>query len=239
MSAVNVSTDDGIARIELCRPDRHNAFDTAMKDQLAGAIAQLVDDAAVRCVIVCGAGKSFSSGADLAMFEAMSAAAMQTFMLEAGWAFRRLERLGVPVIAEVTGYCLGGGLELALHCDMVVCAEDAVLGFPEATIGLITTVGSITRLAAAVGFVRAKELVLRGRRLTGSEACAIGLVTEAVPESQTRARAETIAREVARFPAQGLAAAKHIFRRHLGDAAAAWVGELEAFETLAKMRKEH
>ena len=239
MSALLLSTfERGVARLVLNRPERHNAFDGALKDAFGAAVDALATRADLRCVVVAGAGPSFCSGADLKMLDELAPAAARSFMVDATLAFRRLERLPVPVIAEVHGYCLGGGFELALHCDFIVAAEDGELGFPETGIGLVPTAGAAERLIGIVGAMRARELLLTGRRVSAVEAVAMGLVAEVVPRAELATAVAERARALAAAPAEGVAALKSIVRRSLErEHAAGWIAELEAFESLLRARK--
>ncbi len=238
MTPVALAFDRGVARVTLRRPERHNAFDEAQKDAFAAAVVEIERRRDVRCVVIAGDGPSFCSGADLKMIAAFDAAAARRFMIEATLAFRRLERLPAPVIAEVHGYCLGGGFELALHCDLVVAADDAVFGLPEAGHGLITTAGAVARLTATVGAMRARDLLLTGRRVGAEEAARIGLCAEAAPRAQLADAVERRARSIGAAPPEGIAALKSLLRRHLeADQAAAWIAEVEAFESLLRARE--
>ena len=239
MSAPVIATlEEGVARLELNRPERHNAFDAALKDAFVAAVDGLTARPELRCVVVAGAGRSFSSGADLKMLGALEPAAARTFMIEATLAFRRLEKLPVPVIAEVHGYCLGGGFELALHCDFIVAADDASFGLPEAGIGLVPTAGAAERLLGIVGAMRARELLFTGRRVSADEAARMGLVSDVVARDELAAKVKERARALATAPREGIAALKALVGRRLErDHAAGWIGELEAFESILRARK--
>ena len=189
-----------MARLVLDRPERHNAMDVAMQEALEQATLELVrQEAALRCVILTGAGASFSSGADLTLFPQLGVAGMRQFMLRATWACRRLERLAVPVIAAIQGYCLGGGFEMALHCNLIVAAETAEFGFPETGLGLVTTAGSVARLVAAVGTLRASDILLCARRVNAAQAERMGLVVEVTPSGTLE---EAVAARARRFANQ-------------------------------------
>jgi enoyl-CoA hydratase/carnithine racemase len=234
---VELALRDGVARLTLSRPDRHNAFDEPMVAALAAAVARLEREAALRCVVVAGAGASFSSGADLKMLDRLDAAGARQFMVAATSAFRRLEQLDVPVIAQVQGFCLGGGFELALHCDLIVAAAEAQLGLPEAGIGLIPTAGASARLIASIGAMRARDLLYTVRRVSGAEAARIGLACEAVAPSELAGRVEERARAIVAMPREGIAAAKRLVARRLAaEQAASWIDELEAFSALLRAR---
>ena len=232
MAVVELDITGGIATVELRRPDRHNAFNREMGAALHGALDRIDDDASVRCVVVRGAGRSLCSGADLSMVEAMTAAVARQFMLDAAWAFRRLERLPVPVVAAAKGYCLGGGFELLLHTDVVVCAASAKLGLPEANIGLVTTAGSVARLIRAIGSMRAKELLLSGRKVSGEEAAALGLAARCAADDDHDAAVEDTAARMAEVPRQGARAVKDLFRDVEREATTSWIAEVETFERL-------
>jgi enoyl-CoA hydratase/carnithine racemase len=238
IALLDVSVDGGVARLVLNRPERHNAFDDALKNAFAAGVDELATRGDLRVVVVAGAGRSFSSGADLKMLGALAPAAARSFMIEATLAFRRLERLPVPVIAAVHGYCLGGGFELALHCDFIIAADDAQFGLPEAGIGLIPTAGAAERLLATVGAMRARELLFSGRRLGADEAARAGLVADLVPRAELMARVDERARALAAAPPEGIAALKALVVRRLErDHAAGWISELEAFESLLRARR--
>jgi enoyl-CoA hydratase/carnithine racemase len=239
MTPVELSVEGAIARLMLARPERHNAIDRAMVEAIADAVDRLARADNLGCVVIAGAGPSFSSGADLKMLGALNAEQARAFMVEATLAFRRLERLPVPVIAQVHGFCLGGGLELALHCDLVIASSDARFGLPEATFGLIPTAGAATRLIAVVGAMRARDLLYTGRRVSGDEAAQMGLAAESVAPADLDARVDERARAIAAQPRAGVAAAKELVARRLAaEQAAGWIAELESFTALLRARGE-
>ncbi len=237
--AAGLRIDDRVATIELKRPDRHNAVDPAMKDALIAITRELEAREDVACVVVRGSGPSFCSGADLEALSGLDRKAARAFMIETTWAFRMLQRLDVPVIAAVDGCCLGGGFELALHCDMIVAARDAVFGFPEPSLGLTTTAGSAARLRAAIGAMQANRLLLTGRRITGDEALQIGLVSELVDSADhLTAAVERLCTSIKASDPRGIGAMKRLIREDSQAAqAGAWIAEVEAFDELVAERK--
>lgn len=160
----------GVVTVTLDVPDKVNRVSMVARGQLRRLFEELDADEAVRFVVLTGAGASFTAGGDIAGFLERSA-----------WDVSRLaddvaapERCSKPVIARLQGYVLGVGLELALACDFRLAAEDVQLGFPEVTIGMIPGSGGTQRLARLIGLGRAKDVIMRGRRIGAEEALALG-----------------------------------------------------------------
>jgi methylglutaconyl-CoA hydratase len=179
---VRVERQGGVAIVTIDRAGRMNTLsrDTLLSFGKIGA--QLVGDATLRAVIVTGAGdKAFCAGADLKERRGMDEAAVREqiklYRSQLGW----IDRFFVPVVAAINGLALGGGLELALMCDLRVAAAHAELGLPETTLGIIPGAGGTQRLPPLIGEAKAKELILLGRRLSAAEALAIGLVNRVTP----------------------------------------------------------
>lgn len=173
---VESDAERGVATITLDVPGKFNRVSMNARDELRGVFEELDRDDAVRFVVLTGAGETFTAGGDIPGFLARSA-----------WDVSRLadnvaapERCSKPVVAALRGYCFGVGLELALACDFRLAADDLQLGFPEVSIGMIPGSGGTQRLARLVGLGRAKDIVMRGRRVSADEAHALGLVTEVV-----------------------------------------------------------
>jgi 2-oxoglutaroyl-CoA hydrolase len=169
-----VERDVDVARITLDVPGKFNRVSMLARDQLRHLFEELDGDDAVRFVVLAGAGGAFTAGGDIA-----------GFLEKSPWDVSRLadnvaapERCRKPVIAALQGYVFGVGLELALACDFRLAAPDVQLALPEATIGMIPGSGGTQRLARLVGLGRAKDIVMRGRRVPAEEAHALGLVTE-------------------------------------------------------------
>jgi 2-oxoglutaroyl-CoA hydrolase len=196
----------GVATITLDVPGKLNRVSMPARDQLSALFAELDDDDAVRFVVLGGAGGAFTAGGDIA-----------GFLERSPWTVSRLahnvaapERCSKPVIAKLQGYVLGVGLELALACDFRIAADDVQLGLPEATIGMIPGSGGTQRLARLVGLGRAKDIVMRGRRVRADEALALGLVGEVVPASDLEGAVDALVAELARHSPLALRMAKRV-----------------------------
>ena len=189
---------DGVAQITLDRPDRLNAMDRAGFAALAGAMDRADGDAAVRAVVLAGAGeKAFCAGADIRELAALGPGTAVEASAHGQGACDRIEALGKPVIAAIRGFALGGGCEIALACTLRIASADAQIALPETMLGTIPGYGGTQRLARLVGPGRALEMILTARRVGAQEALRIGLVEE-VCESDVVARAREVAAAIAR-----------------------------------------
>jgi 2-oxoglutaroyl-CoA hydrolase len=205
---------ESIATITLDVPDKLNRLSMPARDQLAAVFAELGEDDGVRVIVLGGAGeRAFTAGGDVAGFMERSPEALSRLAHNVG----APERCPKPVVAKLHGFTFGVGLELALACDLRVAAEDTLLGLPEITLGMIPGSGGTQRLAHLIGLSRAKDVVMRARRISAAEALAWGLVSEVVPLDELDARAEAIARELATKPPLALRMAKRILN-HAYDA---------------------
>jgi len=174
MSTVNVRLENGIAELELNRPEARNAINLQMVREMNAALDALLQRDELRAVIVCGsAGKAFASGADIA--ELRERTHREAFLAINASLFQRLDDFPRPTIAAIEGFALGGGLELALACDLRVASRSARVGLPEATLGIYPAAGGTSRLPRLVGLGRAKDLVFTGRILDAEEAFALGI----------------------------------------------------------------
>jgi enoyl-CoA hydratase/carnithine racemase len=183
-AGVRLERRGSIALITLDRPERMNALSRALVTRFGELGREIAMQADVRLVIVTGAGeKAFCAGADLKERAGMSAEEVRALLLayesELGW----LESIQVPTLAAINGAALGGGLELALLCDLRIAAPHAVLGLPEVSLGVIPGAGGTQRLPKLLGEARAKELILRAARLSAPEALILGLVNQVMPKS--------------------------------------------------------
>lgn len=197
---VVVRRHGAVAIVTLNRPDKLNALSTALEDQLTEAI-QGDDVGSASAVVIQGAGRAFSAGADVNEMRNQTPPEIMAHYRTSGEVYERMARVRQPTVAAIHGYCLGGGLELALACDFRVADETAVFGLPEVSIGIVPSSGGLHRLVRAVGPVRAKELILLHERFGVDEARSFGLVTAVVPEGLALARALEMALELSDRPA--------------------------------------
>ncbi|MBI2206257.1 MAG: enoyl-CoA hydratase/isomerase family protein [Candidatus Rokubacteria bacterium] len=194
---VTVAVEPPAAIIRINRPERLNALNRAVQDALTGALLAADADPRVRAIVLTGTGRAFSVGADIDELALSMTDALR--QLEATLAFLSSpERLRKPVIAAVNGYALGGGLELALACDLVVASDTAVFAAPEPTLGVVPAFAML-RLPHLVGVSRARDILLTARRLTAADAKEIGLVARVVPPEALLAEAASVVADVARL----------------------------------------
>lgn len=190
--------DQGIATITLNRPDKLNALNTRLLDELDTAIRQARADRRVSAVILTGAGqKSFAAGADITQFTELDALSGHRFALKGQAVFNRIEDMPKVVIAAVNGYALGGGCELALACHLRIASENAMFGQPEVNLGIIPGYGGTQRLPRLVGRGIATEIMLTGDYIPASRAYEMGLVNHVVPQQELMAKAREIALKIA------------------------------------------
>ncbi|MCC6304303.1 MAG: enoyl-CoA hydratase/isomerase family protein [Rhodobacteraceae bacterium] len=194
-----------VALLRIARPEALNAIDEGVCADFLAHAAALAADATVGAAVVAGTGgRALSAGADLATVARLSGPGKRRFIESAWRALDALARLPVPVIAAIEGYALGGGLELALACDLRVADPDAVMGLPEMALGSVPSFGAVQRLPGIVGRGRAVELMLGGRRIDGREAERIGLVNRLAPPGQTVATAMAMAEDLAARPREAV-----------------------------------
>jgi enoyl-CoA hydratase len=191
--SIRVERTDGRATVTVSRPDKLNALNADTIGELHEAFRELADDAAVRGIIVTGAGeKAFVAGADIAELAKMGSIDGIDVSRQGQEAFRLLETMGKPVIAAVNGYALGGGMELALACHLRIAGDNARFGLPEVKLGIIPGYGGTVRLPRIVGRGRALEMILTGEMMPAQRAYEIGLVNKVVPQAELRAEAESL-----------------------------------------------
>ncbi|UBU09298.1 enoyl-CoA hydratase/isomerase family protein [Nonomuraea gerenzanensis] len=224
-AAVLVERDGAVAVVTLNRPERRNALDGKTKAELRGALEDVAADAAVRAVLLTGAGGAFCAGQDLAEHAAAlredAAHAFDTVEQDYAPVVRLLATMDKPVVAGVNGTCVGAGLALALACDLRVFAEDAVLGTAFSAIGLTCDSGLSATLTRSVGEARARELVLLAEPFNAQQAVAWGISGRVVPRDEVGAAGRALAARLAAGPTAAYAESKRLI-------AAAWGRPLDA-----------
>ncbi len=193
-----IETDNGIRTIRINRPDKLNALNAATLDALDTAFQDAANDAAVRVVVLTGAGsKAFVAGADIAEMNTLPAVQGRDFSLRGTRMMRRVEKLNKPVIAMVNGFALGGGLELAMCCHLRIAADSAKVGQPEINLGLIPGFGGSQRLLRLCGRAATLELCLTGSPITAERALQLGIVNRVVPAAELEAETMKLATQLA------------------------------------------
>ena len=200
------------ALVILNRPDKLNAMSMMMKAELVRALHELDGSEKTRAIVITGAGqKAFTAGADIHEFQGRTPIE-QWHMYEHGTLYDAVDRTSKPILAMLNGYCFGGGLELAMACDIRVASERAILGQTEINIGMIPGGGASQRLPRLVGLGNALKLTLTGDRIDAAEALRIGLVDEVVPHARLEARTFEIAAKIASKAAHAVRLAKAAVR---------------------------
>ena len=199
MNTVKITRDAPIAVVQLDRPEVLNALSEELMDELVASLETLDLEADIRCIVLTGNEKAFAAGADIKQsFVDATPASMLEQDLTTRW--ERVRKIRKPIIAAVSGYCLGGGCELAMTCDIIVASETAQFGQPEVNLGIIPGAGGTQRLTRAVGKYRAMDIILTGRRVKADEAKAIGLAAQVYPAASWLEDAKALARTIAEKP---------------------------------------
>jgi enoyl-CoA hydratase len=190
--------EEGIYLLTVNRPKALNALNAATLDEIAAAVTVVAKDAAARVLLVTGAGdKAFIAGADITEMQHATIEQAREISERGMQVMHGLEAAPVPVIALVNGYCLGGGCELALACDWILAAENAVFGQPEVSLGIPPGFGGTQRLPRRIGAARAMELLATARQVKAAEAVAIGLANHVYPAAELKAKGLEMARLIA------------------------------------------
>jgi 2-oxoglutaroyl-CoA hydrolase len=196
----------GVATVTLDVPGKLNRVSVGARDQLAAVFGRLGEDEATKVIVLGGAGGTFTAGGDIAGFLDASPERLSRL----AWNVAAPERCPKPVIARVQGYCLGVGLELALACDFRIVSDDAELGLPEVGLGMIPGSGGTQRLARLIGLGRAKDVIMRRRRISASDALAWGLLSEVVPPGELDAAVDRAIAELVELSPLALRLAKRV-----------------------------
>lgn len=191
---ISVQYSEAAARIVIDRPEALNALNRELIDQMDQYLADIESRREIKCVILHG-HKNFAAGADIAKMVECTPEEAKAFTFSP--VYNRLARLPIPTIAAIEGYALGGGLELALACDIRICGKSAKLGFPEITLGIMPGAGGTIRAPRLIGKAKAMELIFSGNAISAAEAKEIGLVNQVVADEDVLEAAEKMAKKIA------------------------------------------
>ena len=194
---IKTAIDDRVATITLDRPDKLNALNSQVMEEVLTAATAFDADPEIGCLVLTGAGRAFAAGADIDELAPQTYARMYASDFFAPW--DRFAALRLPKIAAVNGFALGGGCEVAMMCDLILAADTAKFGQPEIKIGCIPGIGGTQRLTRLIGRARAMDLILTGRMITADEALQMGLVSRVVPASELAEVAATAAADIAGY----------------------------------------
>lgn len=206
---VEVVREDDVAVLVLRRERKRNALSTHMENELLSALRS-TEVTSSRAVVVTGGETVFSAGADVTELREMTPQAIADYYRASGSVYEVFAALRQPTIAAITGYCLGGGLELALAADIRIADPAAVFGFPEIGIGILPSSGGVTRITRIAGAGRARDLVLRGRRFDTRQAEQWGIITEITAPGEHVKQATAIARELAEHQPLAMSITKQV-----------------------------
>lgn len=201
-----------VAHISLDRPQVVNAYNIQMRDDFSEALSAVHLDSEVRALLITGEGRGFCAGADLTEF---GSAPSQVIARRVRWerdVWGQLVNLDKPIVAAVHGFCIGSGLEIALLCDLRTAAAGTVFALPEVQLGMIPAAGGTQTLPRVAGRSQALDLLLTGRRIESEEALAMGLVTRLAAPESLRDEGWRLANELAKLPAEAVAAMKRLLR---------------------------
>jgi enoyl-CoA hydratase len=195
VSLVEAERDGAVAVVLLNRPEQLNALSDELMDELVSTLEELDRDESVRAIVLGGNDRAFAAGADIG--ELAQASAIDLYYQRRVERWDAIRGLWTPLVAAVSGYCLGGGCELAMACDLIVASESAEFGQPETGLGIIPGAGGTQRLTRAVGKAVAMDVILSGRRLNADEALQAGIVARVVAKEAWLEEAKRVARHIA------------------------------------------
>lgn len=208
-TTIRLKKQQQTAWITLNRPNKMNAINATLLDELSEALDTTEQDDSLRCVIITGEGaKAFSAGADITTLQTLTQETAAEFSRRGQQILSKMETSSKPVVAAINGYALGGGLELALACDFRLASDNAILGLPEMKLGIIPGWGGTQRLPLTVGVAAAKRMILLGDSVKAEEALKMGLVDKVVPQNMLEAEAEELAQKLCGWSSAALKQAK-------------------------------
>ena len=194
---IQLHNEGKIATLTIHRPEALNALNSALLDELSEVVQELSTNQEISVLIITGEDRSFVAGADIAEMAQYTPEEALSFARKGAGLFRRIELLPQVVIASINGFCLGGGCELAMACDLRIASEKAKMGQPETGLGIPPGFGGTQRLPRLVGIERAKELIFSSRIIRADEALAIGLISKVVPHDELMSQTMTLAQSIA------------------------------------------
>jgi enoyl-CoA hydratase len=206
-----VETKGRVGIIRLNRPQALNALNVALKAELSQAIDVFEADDKIGCLLITGNDKAFAAGADIK--EMADKTFIEAYLGNFAGTWDRAAKARKPIVAAVAGFALGGGCELAMHCDLIIAADNAKFGQPEIKLGVIPGIGGTQRLTRAVGKAKAMEMILTGRMMDAAEAETCGLVARVVPAANLMEEAMKVAETIAAMSLPSLMAAKESVNR--------------------------
>jgi len=202
---------DNIAWIKLNRPEKLNALTIEMLEEISSIIDEIEKDIEIRCVIITGLGeKSFCSGVDISILLTLNSVTAEEFARKGQEIFYKIENSSKIFIAAINGYCLGGGLELALACDFRIASENAEFGSPEINLGFMPVWCGTQKLPKVIGLNNAKKMIMLGERIKAEEALRIGLVDKVVPIEKLHEEAILLSKKLIEKPSIALKYAKKL-----------------------------
>jgi enoyl-CoA hydratase len=215
VALTEIHREPPIAIVLLNRPQQLNALSDELMDELVRTLSELDADESIRCIVLGGSERVFAAGADIG--ELARSSAIDLYYQRRVDRWDAIRRLWTPLVAAVSGFCLGGGCELAMACDLIVASETAQFGQPETALGIIPGAGGTQLLTQAVGKAVAMDVILSGRRLSAREALAAGLVARVVAKEAWLDEAKRVARDIAaKGPVATRLAKEMVDRAHEG-----------------------
>ncbi|MBW2250130.1 MAG: enoyl-CoA hydratase/isomerase family protein [Deltaproteobacteria bacterium] len=208
MRHIKLEIKGRVAVITMNRPEKRNALNSEVRQELYNVLKRIDSDENIRSAIITGAGEAFIAGADIQAMKNYTVEDAIESSRQGSKVFSYIEKMGIPVIAAINGWALGGGLELALACDIRICSENAQFGQPEIKIGILPGYGATIRLPRIIGIARAKEMIYFGEIITAKEAENNGLVTLVTSPTDLMEKAMELAQKLVRGPAS-LSLVKH------------------------------
>jgi enoyl-CoA hydratase len=203
---VLVEREEPVAVVRLNRPEQRNALSNQLMSELVGALENLDADEAIRCIVLTGDDKAFAAGADIK--ELSAATHLELYFGGRIDKWDAIRKIRTPIVAAVSGYCLGGGCELAMACDLIVASETAQFGQPETNLAVLPGAGGTQRLTRAIGKSKAMDVILTGRFLSAQEAEQAGLVARVLPQESWLDEAKGVAASIAEKSPVGVRLAK-------------------------------